>query len=92
MNFNKEVPSRSKHTKKAVKRNVDAVEGLLIRRKRDPDDLIEENSNFDIQSGLFFNLLTFICKFSGINLYYSFLQMVGGVMETACPSRSWQPT
>lgn len=50
LNFNKEIPPRTKHTKKAAKRNTEEMADGLIRRKRDPDDLNEENSNFEMQN------------------------------------------
>ncbi|KAK6645424.1 hypothetical protein RUM43_001701 [Polyplax serrata] len=55
VNFNKETSSRSKHMKKTIKRNEEKMDESLLRRKRDPDDLNEENSNFYLQNDGWYN-------------------------------------
>lgn len=50
-NFNKESSVRTKSQKKPLRRNVEKTEEVLLRRKRDPDYLNEENSNYELQNG-----------------------------------------
>lgn len=73
-NFNKEIPTRTKHAKKAAKRNTEDRGDSLIRKRRDPDDLNEENSNFEMQNGKFKKL--YICLIL-LEIIYFFLLLDG---------------
>ena len=54
INYNKETASRSKHFKKVLKRNEKIIDDGLLRRKRTPDELNDENGEVYLLNGKFF--------------------------------------